>query len=76
MLSPAGITVHEAIRDGLLSHRTSMSGTVNYLIDYCGFDIRYFSVDGRGPEDGRNKVVSAYRIVGRSRWDGGYRSFV
>lgn len=49
------------------------SGTVERLRNDCGFDIAVF------PEPATGKVgrpASRYKIIGRYRWDGSYRSFV
>ena len=51
------------------------ASVINSLRDNCGFDIRAVGSipRGKGLCGARRKI---YRIVGRSKWDAGYVSFI
>jgi len=60
-------------REGLLSDQfPSVPSLAERLRDDCGFDIAIFPAPTGKP--GRPR--SCYKIIGRYRWDGSYRSFV
>lgn len=72
MLREEGLTSAEALNAGLIRHNSSLTGIIARLEYECGFDIRVIGSQ-RIERRGRNMYV--YRIVGRHRWNGPYRSF-
>lgn len=73
LLRDEGATMQE------IRETTGMSSVVAHgvlaRLDFdCGFDIRRFTEKHIDPTTSRPPL--RYRIVGRSRWNGGYRSFV
>ena len=77
-LSANGVTVHEALSMGLVKSARQFSMMVVALADQKGYDIRLFPCDpSRCAKTWRNGGrKNAYRLVGKMRWDGSYRSFV
>lgn len=74
MLRPQGVTMGEAAAELGVGH---LSGQLAILTDFGGWDVRRFPVANPSPTSLRSHVlVSAYRIVGRDRWGGGYRSLL
>lgn len=73
LLKPQGMTTFEAVQAGLVKESTSISGVLARLEYECGFDIR---VVGASPRVLKGRRAYIYRIVGRHRWNGQYRSFV
>ncbi len=72
LLKPKGLTLREM--KNLLGFTYSH---LAHLQDFGGWDIKAFIVDNPSPIDGkRHHKVYSYRIVGRLRFKGGYRSFV
>lgn len=76
LLRPQGLSSYEA---RILFGAGNLSGTIDYLRDFCGFDVRSFADKSRhySTRAGRKaKCPVIYKIVGRHKWNGGYVSFV
>jgi hypothetical protein len=77
LMRPEGATTFEMLEAGIPSGGGSYMGV---LRDQKGWDIRAFPC----PEERREPVKGArgrrppvvYKVVGRMRWDGGYRTLV
>lgn len=71
LLRREGATVHE-LRTATDMSSVVIHGVLSRLNFDCGFDIRGFTArqhtTGRPPK--------RYKIVGRAKWHGGYRSFI
>lgn len=83
LLRPTGVTHAEVAAALEWAHRGSFNAQLELLETLGGWDIRRFSIpnpnhiDGSGRGKGStNRMILAYRIVGRHRWKSGYRSFI
>lgn len=80
MLRPQGATTKE-ILEKVQMRQQAVLPTIISLRDFGGWDIRIFSVpnpDTSPTLTGRKRMATtlAYRVVGRLRFHGGYRSFI
>jgi hypothetical protein len=79
LLRLQGATMHE-LRAELGWGKGSIRTNISMLGDFGGWDVRQFPVDnpnrieGMPTSTGGWRKLTAYRIVGRDRWGGGYRS--
>lgn len=72
LLCLTGYTVEEMSHACRCPIRT-VTKTIDRLRDDCGWDIRRFPRSGRTLNDRR---VSVFKVVGKMKWDGSYRSFI
>jgi hypothetical protein len=72
MLRREGATTYE-IADVTNMSLSAAGSVVQQLIDQRGFDIAVFPEPLTGR---RGRRACRYKIIGRYRWDGSYRSFV
>jgi hypothetical protein len=72
MLSKRGLTASEALERGYLARRSAMAAMLSQFYNTGGWDIRGFTEPSGTP----SSPFVRYRIVGRFRWEGGYRSFI
>ena len=72
MLSRRGITATEALEQELIVRRSGMAAMLTQFINVGGWDIRGFHEPSGTP----SSPYVRYRVVGRFRWEGGYRSFI
>lgn len=70
LLGTNGISDSEIRRRKLISKRDSSVNVMMRLEFYCGFDIRKIAEIKVG-----DQFLNVYKIVGRHRWHGRYRSF-
>lgn len=79
MLRETGLTGQEAVQRGFVVSASSLGTMVSKFRDMQGFDIVGVPTEiNRKAMAHLNarKSVLAYRVVGKYRWDGTYRSFV
>lgn len=77
MLRPEGLTANEAIEFGLGGPGVVSDASERLYADY-GFDVRSFRIPNpnHNPRQrGSKKLLAVYRVVGRFKDCGGYRSF-
>jgi hypothetical protein len=78
LLQPRGLTAQEAVDAGLAKDRTCLNSAADRLYEDYGYDVRCFKVPNpnHNPHQrGSKKHLAVYRVVGRYRDRGGYRSF-
>lgn len=71
-LRPCGVLSTDA--RALFASKDVLGRTLATLYDECGYDIRSFP--SRVATEGRGRPPVIYRLVGKLRWDGSYRSFI
>ena len=76
MLRPQGLTVHEAVQLGLSPKSGNLGGPLQQLELFKGWDIRRVSLPEEHRKERNNRWGIAYKVVGRYRDSGRYRSFV
>lgn len=76
LLRKQGLTTEQAYEIGM--KREDLGGALAALRDDCGFDIQVIGTrPGRvGTRGFATKHLYVYRIIGRYRWSGSYRSFL
>lgn len=80
-LRPQGVTIAEA-KEIFGSTQGAITGMISDLCDMKGYDIKMIPMRDRSRTDKRDDATgwcgyaSAYRLVGKDRPGGGYRSFI
>lgn len=69
LLNPKGIKTSDMKELGFKD-----SGAIENLRNDCGFDVQI--IDQQPSPSGKGRPTNVYRIIGRYRWKGGYRSFL
>lgn len=64
------MTVAEGLADGCITRRSDLHAHIDQLTNVGGWDIRWFN------DSVTQRTALRYKIVGRLRWAGEYRSFL
>lgn len=69
-LAPRGLSASSAIQQQLIPSQLALLTLMQRIEHDCGFDIR---LEGR--RNSKDPTTQIYRVVGRHRWNGSYKSF-